>query len=157
MILKSYSKHRLPFLTASAARAWVSPLPILVSIRCYSNDSDLVWLLEHLLHLFGGIFLSPCPCFHHLTHHSEHFNKALLVVGRGLAGAADKPINKAHSPKLVPAHLVQGTSVESGREGEEKSWEGVKQRWTEVEMQMKGVFLIKFTPQMESMTSQAIH
>lgn len=74
-----------------------------VNRQCYFNDSDLAWLFEHLLHLSWDIFLSRCPCFHHLTHQSNHFNKAAIMLKRGLGGPDDIPINKAHRAKLFCA------------------------------------------------------
>lgn len=69
--------------------------------RRYFDDSDLVWLSEYVTHLSGDIFLSLAPCFHHLTHHSKHFNKAALLLERGLAGLDDTPINQACRASLL--------------------------------------------------------
>lgn len=80
----------------------MEPIEIL-SQRCYFDDNDLVWLSEYVLHLSGDIFLSLAPCFHHLTHHSKHFNKAALVLERGLAGLDDTPINQACRASLLCA------------------------------------------------------
>lgn len=60
---------------------------------CYFDDSDLVWLSEYVLHLSRDIFLSHGPCFHHLTHHSNHFNETVIMLKRGLRGPDDTPIN----------------------------------------------------------------
>lgn len=48
-------------------------------------------------------FLSHGPCFHHLTHRSEHFNKAVRVPKRSLAGLDDTPINQACRASLLRA------------------------------------------------------
>lgn len=49
---------------------------------CYFDDSDLVWLSEYVLHLSRDLFLSHGPCFHHLTHHSNHFNETVIMLKR---------------------------------------------------------------------------
>lgn len=67
--------------------------------RCYFDDNDLEWLSDYVLHL-RDIFLSDGPCFHHLTHHSNHFNKTGIMLKRGLRELDDTPINQAHRARL---------------------------------------------------------
>lgn len=47
------------------------------------------------LRLSRDILLSQGPCFHHLTHHSNHFNETVIMLKRGLRGLDDTPINQA--------------------------------------------------------------
>lgn len=77
---------------------WVKTTEPIESFRrwCYFDDSDLVCLSEYVLHLSRDIFLSHGPCFHHLTHHSNHFNEAVIMLKRGLRGLDDTSINQAH-------------------------------------------------------------
>lgn len=100
---------------------------------CYFDDNDLVWLSEYVLHLSGDIFLNHGPCFHHLTHHSKHFNKAVQVLKRSLAGLNDTPINQACRASLLCAS-DSGDRREAANKGR-KSGDNVKRasacwRWT---------------------------
>lgn len=87
---------------------------------CRFDDHDLAWLSEQVLHLSGAAFPSPGPRFHHLAHHSKHFNNTVLMLKRSPRGLDDTPINQAHRARLLHASF----SRDGRRGGKQRQEEG---------------------------------
>lgn len=87
---------------------------------CYCDDSDLVWLPGYVLRLSRDVSLSHGLCFHHLTHHSNHFNKTGIMLKRRLRGLDDTPINQAHRARLFYASDSRDWRREEANKGRKK-------------------------------------
>lgn len=120
----------------------MSAVPIPTSTGCYFNDSDLVQLLEHLLHRFSKA-LSLFSSFN-IT---QSTSIELLLVGEVSGEQLTNQLTKHPAPTWI---LHIWPRRKPWKEGEQ-SWEGVK---AEEGMQMKGVLPIKFSLHVELMSSQ---
>lgn len=70
-----------------------------------------------------GVFLSCGPHVHHLTHHSNHFNKTVIMLKRGLRGPDDTPINQAYEARLFSAQIQRDCRRGSKTKAERvRSW-----------------------------------